>query len=250
LHRLLTGKGLYNERQEEICWYGNNNGERKYTPLKKEYGAISFPAGGYYLIREKETFTFIRCGKHKDRPAQADNLHMDVWYKGENLLLDGGTYKYNTDGQALKYFMGTESHNTVMLDGYDQMLKGKRFIWYNWTQAIDIFVTEQPDAYIISGAVSCFTYLDKTIVHRRKVIKYKDKPEWLVEDLIENKPINSRMRQLWHTKSEERLSLYVDNLEAVKSACKLSDYYGSKENGVKIEYNTPLNQISTVIRII
>ena len=26
----------------------------------------------------------------------------------------------------IKYFMGTESHNTIMLDNLDQMLKGER----------------------------------------------------------------------------------------------------------------------------
>ena len=62
------------------------------SPIKKQFGCISFDKGGYYCIREKDTFSFIRCGRHKDRPAHADNLHLDIWYQGEN----GGSYKYNT----------------------------------------------------------------------------------------------------------------------------------------------------------
>lgn len=45
-------------------------------------------------------------------------------------MFDGGSYKYNTTEKLLRYFMGTESHNTIMLEGHDQMLKGDRFIWY------------------------------------------------------------------------------------------------------------------------
>lgn len=252
LHQLLINKGLYKESQEDICWYGNTKSEKKYPPLKKEYGVISFPASGYYLIREKETLTFIRCGKHKDRPAHADNLHVDIWYKGENLLPDGGTYKYNTDNRALKYFAGTESHNTIMLDDYDQMLKGERFIWYHWTQAIGASVTEQSDAYIFSGAVNCFTYLNKAIIHHRKIIKYKDRPEWMVEDLIENKPVGVKMRQLWHTKSEKRILFksLMSEMSPVISTGEISEYYGQKDACTKIEYYTTSNQIKMVIKII
>lgn len=31
---------------------------------------------------------------------------MDVWYKGENILMDGGSYKYNMDVLDINYFMG------------------------------------------------------------------------------------------------------------------------------------------------
>ena len=51
-------------------------------------------------------------------------------------LSDGGSYKYNTEYELMKYFYGPASHNTIMLEDYDQMLKGPRFIWLNWTQAI------------------------------------------------------------------------------------------------------------------
>ena len=70
---------------------------------KKQFGCISFDKGGYYCIREKDTFSFIRCGRYKDRPAHADNLHLDIWYQGENYLFDGGSYKYNTTEKLLRY---------------------------------------------------------------------------------------------------------------------------------------------------
>lgn len=99
------------------------------------------------MIREQDTLTFIRCGKYKDRPAHADNLHMDVWHKGENILMDGGSYKYNTDASDINYFMGTQSHNTIMLDNNNQMLKGARFIWFYWSQALKASIQELDESY-------------------------------------------------------------------------------------------------------
>ena len=69
--------------------------------------------------------------------------------------------------------MGTESHNTIMLEGHDQMLKGSRFIWYNWSQAEWSSLKETEDAYIFEGKVSCFTYLNKGMKHYRKIVKWK-----------------------------------------------------------------------------
>ena len=86
---------------------------------------LSYPVGGFYFLREKDAFSFIRCGNHKDRPSQADNLHLDLWVNGENILRDGGSYKYNADAESLRYFFGTASHNTIMLGDLDQMKKGE-----------------------------------------------------------------------------------------------------------------------------
>ncbi len=33
----------------------------------------------------------------KTRPAQMDQLHVDLWHKGINVLCDSGTYSYATE---------------------------------------------------------------------------------------------------------------------------------------------------------
>lgn len=250
LHYLLTGKMLYHENYEDRYWYCGDYEIRHpgFLPLHKQYGIILFNQGGYYLIRDRDTFTFIRCGKYKDRPAHADNLHVDIWYKGENVLLDGGTYKYNTEDRLIKYFSGTESHNTVMLDQYDQMLKGSRFIWYNWTQAIEASLSEQDDCYCFTGIVSCFTYLNKGIRHIRKITKMKDEPRWNIEDTIEKKPKNLKLRQLWHTKSEN-IRLESDASDDFTKGL-YSSYYGQIEDIQQIEYFTEDQALKTKITIL
>ena len=250
LHIVLTGESLYKTPTEDLLWYGNSSIIR-FKPIKKQFGIICFETGGYYLFREPETLTFIRCGRYKDRPSHADNLHLDVWYKGKNILLDGGTYKYNTNERDLKYFMGTESHNTVMLDNHDQMLKGSRFIWYDWSQAIDAQIKEDQEYFEFKGKVSCFRYLSHDIIHERIVRKMKNKPEWQIEDKIENKPKFASMKQIWHTPDKNNLNFESEHSSKIeKSACSL--YYGQKEEIDQIVFNSDnqSNIIQTKIDIL
>ena len=133
-------------------------------------------------MRENDTFTFIRCGKNKWRPAQADNLHIDIWFEGKNLMADGGSFSYNTDPETIKYFLGTQSHNTVKLDHYDQMLKGPRFTWFFWTKFIHAEIMETETHFYFSGAIKAFRQSGSWKTHSRKVVKFKNKPEWKIED--------------------------------------------------------------------
>ena len=253
LHILLTGVLLYHDITigEESFWMGVINYPigKRFLFLQKKMGLIEFPNGGYYLIRESDTFTFIKCGRYKDRPSHADNLHMDVWYKGENLLCDAGSYKYNTDEKTVKYFAGTESHNTVMLDEYNQMLKGPRFIWLNWSQAINASLTETDNYYIFHGTISCFTYLRRDIVHRRKIVKTKNKPEWVVEDEIQNMPKGMTLRQLWHS-PDEKVRFSSPFIEPIIKKGWNSLYYGMKEPTLQIEFCSSDQKIETTITVL
>jgi hypothetical protein len=246
LHILLTGKSLYEEKYEDAFWYGEKL-NLNFEPIKKQLGISKFEAGGYYLIREKDTLTFVRCGKHSDRPAHADNLHIDIWYKGENVLLDGGTYKYNTDADKLKYFMGTASHNTVMLDNQDQMLKGSRFIWYYWSQAISAQLEEKEAYYEFRGKVSCFRHLSKPIVHERIIRKFKNTPEWEVTDEMYNKPYNLEIKQLWHTQTFG-VEFQSDGEKSLVKGL-FSEYYGTMEEIIQMECKTTKPSIKTKIQL-
>ena len=252
LHLTLTGQPLYPETYEDRLWFKTTTLSRNkrtiYPALKKKEGLLSFKNGGYYLIREKDTLTFIKCGKYKTRPAHADNLHVDIWHKGENILMDGGSYKYNTEESLRKYFNGTESHNTVMLADYDQMLKGSRFIWYHWSQAEYALISETDDYYEFEGIVSCFWYLNKKIRHKRIVRKYKNELHWLVRDSIDYKPSKLELRQLWHTQSDKLvLKSPIGTLK--KSIGLTSSYYGKKEKVIQWECATLNDQIETLIQI-
>lgn len=237
LHYVLTGKDLFegHSLQEDRFWTSNNTLNR-FTPLKKQKGILSFPDGGYYLCRNQDYLTFIRCGSHRDRPFQADNLHMDLWYKSENLLRDSGSYKYNTTSEMVNYFMGTESHNTVMVDNKSQMLKGGRFIWYFWSQKLKADWTENPESYVFEGEVSVYRYLNKKAKHYRKVVIHKNNPSWEVTDKI-NHLEGYTKKQIWHV-NNENISI-SSNAKPVSFPSYNSNYYGvyTKENSLYFEFD-------------
>lgn len=251
LHYLLTGKDLYDSVYEDRSWFAPNRpmNRKMYPPMVKQCGCIRFDRGGYYLIRESDYLTFIRCGRYKFRPGHADNLHVDIWYKGENILLDGGSYKYNTTEELTAYFVGTASHNTVMLDEYNQMLKGPRFIWYHWSQAKAAKIYEMEDRYVFEGEVACFAYLDKRLRHRRKVIKWKNSAKWDVEDTIVGKREMWRMRQIWHTQSAA-LVFESDATGVPSRQAFYSSFYGTMEPCRQLEFHTNRNEIKTTVQVI
>ncbi len=190
-------------KTEDKYWFGFKRtflGENLVGQVDTESTSriAEFKVGGYYTIRDiDESLTFIRCGNHNDRPSQADNLHLDIWVSGENILRDAGSYKYNTNERDLKYFFGTKSHNTVLLGQNDQMLKGERFIWYYWTQALDGSLNEEHEGYVFKGRINAFKHINGSITHTRIIKKIKGIYKWEVQDILKHNtdlPIN----QCWH----------------------------------------------------
>lgn len=253
LHGLLTGEPLYDSYLEDAQWIGHHvsRNRKKFDKVTQQQGVLKFEKSGYYLIREADVLSFIRCGLFKKNGSN-DQLHLDVWHNGENVLMDGGSYLYNTKTELTKYFSGTESHNTIMLEGNDQMLKGPRFMWFYPPKVIRVSMDETNDTYIFKGEVACFSYIDANITVERTVAKKKGEPEWTITDVIKNKPKAFSMRQLWHTdfnhNGNPNLIISSDG-ERKDGEGWVSNYYGIKRNIQQIEFNTKKNKIITRIKI-
>jgi hypothetical protein len=239
---------------EDQYWYGINRQVTEHWQPSE--GMHSFRDGGYYLIREADTLTFIKCGSYKDRPSQADNLHIDIWHNGENIMPDAGSYKYNTDDATIRYFSGTRSHNTVMLGNNDQMLKGGRFIWYYWTQCRNAQLTEDNTSYYFTGTIQAFGQLQPGILHTRSVAKQKGRNEWLITDTILHAPPQHEMIQYWHiaANSPQKVNIVAtDSTKAtiapVIAAGMASSLYGQKVETREISFSTKDREIQTRITI-
>lgn len=248
LHGVLTGKLLYDNHLEDTQWIGHQGpaARMQFDRIEKQFGLVEFKKSGYYLIREKDTLSFIRCGLFKTN-GSTDQLHLDVWYKGENVLLDGGSYMYNTNETTVRYFAGTESHNTIMLGDYDQMQKGMRFIWLYPPTLLLAEVKEDNEAYVFEGKVNAFKQVGEGINIHRIVRKKKGVAEWEVTDTIEGAPPGMVKRQLWHTDNEIVVN---SNGERNEKTGWTSDYYGVKREVQQIEFETKGNSITTRIQII
>jgi hypothetical protein len=119
---------------------------------------------------------FFHCEHYSSRPAHADQLHLDLWFRGQNIALDAGTYQYNAAQPWENGLAHTRNHNTVGVDGQDQMTRAGRFLWLDWAQGRELFspaaniqVAEQ-DGYLRR----------RGILHRRTVDQQPD--GWRVSD--------------------------------------------------------------------
>lgn len=253
----FTGTDLYADGPwtEDRQWYANTPMPPPELPplAPRRSAARAFPDGGYLTVRDATTLTFMRCGSHKDRPSHADNLHLDIWVDGVNLLRDAGTYKYNTDADILAYFIGTKGHNTVMLGPHDQMRKGARFIWFDWTQAESMSLTEGEDRYTLRGTIQAFGHLDDAIRHEREVIKYAGQMCWRVQDTVRH-ATELPVRQVWnlHPDFDDYLTIQaVDEAGAPLSPTRTTHWYsseyGSKMAAPAVIFSTFTAGITTTI---
>ncbi len=150
IYTLIEGHRIYQagDYDEEILWFGNNDLED--IPIYKlERKTIFFKESGFCSLRHDHGFLMTVIQNFKTRPAQMDQLHIDLWHRGKNIFCDSGTYSYATDlGKRMAL---TSAHNTLVVQGKEQMKKLGPFLIYDWTQAKNIqFNNERFTGTIIS----------------------------------------------------------------------------------------------------
>ncbi len=250
LRSVLYGNTFYSS--QSAFWYGVQ--PENIEEIKRDEISV-FENSGYYIIQEDDIKTFVRCGAYKDRPAQSDNLHLDIWVNGENLLRDSGSYKYNTDKEYLNYFNGCEGHNTLSIGGEDQMLKGGRFIWYYWVKKVSAKLVKQANSFKFEGQINGFKQLNKNIIHKRSITKESKIKEWLVKDSVTNS--SRKIYQYWHLPLNKKDQIEIkstdslgNNLTPIIEEKWFSGYYGVKEPSLRITFETNTNQFNTKIKVL
>lgn len=142
----------------------------------------SFPYGGTYLLHGANSKAVIRCTDFRARPSHADQLHVDVWLRGKNIACDPGTYLYSGEGMWRNGLARTAVHNTVIVDGQDQMKMLTRFTWTNWAKAKVL----QHEEKSWQGEHDGYKRLPDQVSHRRTVSSL-GADRWLVVDHLNGK---------------------------------------------------------------
>ena len=182
----LRGERLYpaGPWDEEAAW--SLGGEALGAPLAaRDRPGASFAATGYHVLRgdDRASFACLRCGSVRDRFGQIDMLHVDLWWRGVNVLVDGGTYLYSGPEAWHAHFLGTSSHNTVTVDGRDQMLHYRRFKFLYWTKAALLVFREAPGRTLAVGEHRGYARHPGAVVHRRSVLRVGD-DLWIIADAL------------------------------------------------------------------
>lgn len=146
------------------------------THLFNAAKTVSSPA--VRRVGTPDCWASLRGVRFLNRPAHADQLHVELWCAGENLARDAGTYLYNAPLPWQNALDVTRVHNTITLDGRDQMQRISRFLWLDqaqvkWNQAgRGNIISAEHDGYRGLG-----------IVHHR-AIEFRQPSSFIVTDTL------------------------------------------------------------------
>lgn len=137
---------------------------------------------GYIIMTGKKSWGMLRFPMYRFRPGHNDVFHFDLWYEGQNVLRDAGSFSYNPEQESdAFYFQSTMAHNTVSFDGGEQMPRLGRFMLAKWIRAEhigDIKSSKSGSCVEWTGA-----YRDwKGNRHQRSVLRSED--HWTIEDRL------------------------------------------------------------------
>ena len=174
IYVITQGERLYEHgnHDEEILWFTNETPDK--LPLS---GICKKPVGykesGLYSFRHNGGFLMLVLNDFKTRPGQMDQMHIDLWHKGINILCDSGSYSYATDiGREMAL---TAAHNTVKVDCKEQMNKHDPFLIYDWTKVKGV---EFNGDYFKGTMISKNGY-----VHRREIKRSSN--GYIIEDITQ-----------------------------------------------------------------
>lgn len=114
-----------------------------------------------------KSWASLRAVRFTSRPSHADQLHVELWWQGVNLAQDAGTYLYNAAPPWDNALAGTAFHNTVMVDGQDQMTRAGRFLWLDWAQAEVLERLLAPDGSLLRIVARHNGYRRLGVIHER-----------------------------------------------------------------------------------
>jgi hypothetical protein len=159
-------------------------------PPGKRY--VSFPNAGYYIQRsgwgtgqtpfEQESFLIFDCGPLGDGGhGHYDMLNVEIAARGKSLVIDPGRYTYSEHPPNLRHwFKGTEAHNTVCIDGLDQVGYRRGKPKKPLPQARLIERWSAPGFDLLAGTAQSPCY---EVVHTRRIFYIADE-YWIISDSL------------------------------------------------------------------
>ena len=183
-HYLFSGRRCYKSGpwDEDLLWlFGPDALSAPVDDLARD--DLRADVGGYYTLRSDTGFAFVRCASFRDRPGHADMLHVDLWWRGQNVAVDAGTYSYNAPAPWDNPLAHTAYHNTLTVDDADQMERAGKFLWLPWLHGRVRCNKLSPAGHLAywEGEHDGYERLRSPVNHRRGVLRIGEE-SWLILD--------------------------------------------------------------------
>lgn len=201
------------------------------------------------LLTDKELNVFLKLPNARYRHATCDAFHLDVWYKGINVLCDSGSYSYNA-GDETDRFKSVQAHNTVQFGNHEQMPKISRFLYGKWIQVKTIKEPEQnKGSWFWKGS-----YTDHHDNTHSRTLKWDtvQRKLTIIDDVPS--PQNEIKTLYWHSPKAEVNSIKIHVVDANREALHpeqsvgaRSLYYMEKSSKQTLAFKTQSDQLITTI---
>lgn len=208
IYALTIGKELYESgiHQEELIWFAGEKDIVKIQEKKIERVSSQFADAGLFTIRNNISWAMVVSNEYHSRPAHMDQLHLDLWVSGVNVLCDCGTYSYASDEG--KQLVKNESHNTALVEKRTQMNSRGPFMIYDWTKR-QLDICDDKSFAGITSSTNGYSHF-RSVRYFENIYQIKDK-------------VNCDYKVLFHTPCEvlmgnEKVILSYDN----KNLCELT----------------------------
>ncbi len=139
--------------------------------------AASFPSAGYFIQRSdwglRADHLIFDCGglgQPSGGHGHADALSFTLAPRGEEMLVDPGTFVYNGAPRWREYFRGTVAHNTVTVDGACQSETGGTFRWKSRARARVRRRFDARGLHYVEGEHDGYARLGTPVTHRRRLL--------------------------------------------------------------------------------
>jgi hypothetical protein len=160
--------------EETVCYSSSGGYASQRTGWGPEAAHLVFDCGGLGML----------TGGH----AHADALSIVLFGGGRQLLADPGTFVYNGSSEWREYFRSTRAHNTVVVDGRDQVKTSGTFRWKGKlsTRAMhnpqNTLTHGNPEVAYVEAEHDGYSRLPNgAVIHRRRVMNIASQ-YWIVAD--------------------------------------------------------------------
>ncbi|HLL04363.1 MAG TPA: alginate lyase family protein [Myxococcaceae bacterium] len=115
------------EFSDEAAWLLGQPGLVRFRmlPAAAEPASVSYPEGGFHVLRGAGAVITVSAGPQGQGGvgghSHNDKLSFELHLNGQPLIVDPGTGTYTREPELRNFFRGTAAHNTLQVDGLEQV---------------------------------------------------------------------------------------------------------------------------------
>lgn len=124
------------------------------TPERLYYDGTD---SGMYVVRsdwkQDASFMMFTNGSLGSGHGHSDNLHVSLYHKGQEILIDAGRYTYRQDHPLRTDLKGMKAHNGIILDGKEYCLPSDSWGYADFGLPLKNYVRHADNVHYLEGAM-------------------------------------------------------------------------------------------------